>query len=160
MNKTKKITPLTKFPTEALVMNYRRHRVCRTRMPWLSYRSYNKLTCNYDYWIPVSGPLEVDGIIYNPCIVSYKRVTRDELEREFTEIKGDLMDYDYGYDWMSFTDEMEFTFEGMYWRGTIDEIKAEMAKRPHVPLKGRKQFRRWKMNYKKTLKVKNCKKHK
>ena len=29
-----KITPLTKFPTEALVWLYRKNRICRTYTPW------------------------------------------------------------------------------------------------------------------------------
>ncbi len=144
----KQITPLSKFPTEALVMNYRRHRVCRTRMPWSTYRSYNKMTYDWEYWVPVTGPFEIDGVIYNPCIIAYKKVTKQELKDHFTEIKGDIWEIS-NNGWYSFTDEMEFTFEGMYWRGTIDEIKAEMAKRPHISLKGGKDFRRWKIKYKK-----------
>ena len=149
-NNEKKITPLSKFPTEALVMNYRRHRVCRTRMPWLSYRTYNKITCSYDYWVPVEGKLETDKGTFD-CIISYKKVSLQELRNNFTQIKGDIWKVS-NNGWFSFTDELEFNFNGMYWRGTIDEIKSELAKRPHVPMKGKKDFRRWKMKYKKSLK--------
>lgn len=154
MSINKKITPLSKFPTEALVMNYRRHRLCRTRMPWGTHRSYNNITYNWEYWVPVTGPFEIDGVVYNPCIIAYKKVTKQELKDHFTEIKGNIwICGKYGNDF-KWTDEMEFTFEGMYWRGTIDEIKAEMANRPHTPLKGRKDFRRWKIKYKKSLRTK------
>ena len=40
----------------------------------------------------------------------------------------------------------------MYWKGDIDELKAELDTRENVPLKGSKEFRRWKMKYKKSLK--------
>ena len=105
MSINKKITPLSKFPTEALVMNYRRHRVCRTILPWSSYRTYNKITCKYDIWVPVVGKLETDKGIFD-CIISYKKVNDQELRDHFTEIKGDIWEVS-NNGWFSFTKEME-----------------------------------------------------
>ena len=42
-----------------------------------------------------------------------------------------------------------FKFEGMYWNGSIDELKNELDKRPHVDIKNSKDFRKWKIKWKK-----------
>lgn len=152
MNKEKQITQLDKFPTEALVMNYRRHRKCYTRHYGTIECVFNHNTCQYEYWEEFTGPFEIDGVVYNPCVIGYTRLTHEEFHKKYTEIKGNIWTYGkYGNDFR-WTDEMEFTFEGMYWRGTIDELKKELANRPHVNLKGGKDFRRWKQQYKKSLK--------
>lgn len=152
MSKEKKITSLALFPTEALVMNYRRHRVCKTKCLYGVERIFNHHTGQYEYWEEFTGPFEIDGVVYNPCVIGYTKITKEEFHKKYTEIKGNIWTYGkYGNDFR-WTDEMEFTFEGMYWRGTIDELKKELATRPHINLKGGKDFRRWKQNYKKSLK--------
>lgn len=152
MTKERQITPLALFPTEALVMNYRRHRVCRTKHFGTVEIVFNQHTCKYEYWEEFTGPYEIDGVIYNPCVIGYTKLTTEEFHKKYTEIKGDIWTYGKYDNYFQYTDEMEFTFEGMYWRGTINEIKKELAKRPHVSLKGGKDFRRWKIKYKKSIK--------
>ena len=94
----KQITPLSKFPTEALVWLYRRNRICRTYIPW----GYHKSGPN-EYWIPFYGPFEKDGFKCENMIIGYTKSTRKECHKLFTEIKckndkyWDEDGYYYGY---------------------------------------------------------------
>lgn len=48
-------------------------------------------------------------------------------------------------------DTLWFDFERMYWEGSITELKKELDKRPHVNIHTSKDFRKWKIEYKKLL---------
>ena len=149
--KIKKITPLSKFPTEAILYLYRKNRHCYTQYTGLC-RRWKSKTNEYIFW--KAGPsepwLHIDGNIYNIPLY-YERV--DHVNpKDYTEITGNhwhLSDYnDRGY----YTEEIDFEFEGMYWKGTIQDIHDELSKRPNVNIIGTKSFRKWKINYKKSLK--------
>lgn len=88
MNKEKQITSLDKFPTEALVMNYRRHRKCYTRHYGTVECVFNHHTNQYEYWEEFTGPFEIDGVVYNPCVIGYTKITKEEFHKKYTEIKA------------------------------------------------------------------------
>ena len=46
---------------------------------------------------------------------------------------------------------VSFNFEGLYWQGSIDELKDELNKRPNVNIT-EKNFKDWKREYKKNKK--------
>lgn len=143
----KPITPLSKFPTEAILYFYRKNRTCRTHYYGLTQR-YSRKLHKYLYW--KAGPsepwLHTDGYTYN--VPLYYELVDNVDPKDYTTItgnssyrKGDKLSVSVSY--------LDFEFEGMYWRGTIDEIHAELAKRPHVNLNGNKAYRKWKMEWKK-----------
>ena len=138
--KENKITPLTKFPTEALVWLYRKNRICRTYIPW----DYHKSGPD-EYWIPFCGPYEIEGVVYDPCIIGHTKMSAKEFHKKFTEIYGNKPVR---------SKDINFEFEGMYWRGTVSELQQELSKRPHANIKGHNDFRKWKIKYKKQLKRK------
>lgn len=155
-NNSKKITPLSKFPTEVILHFYRKNRHCLT-----DYRAfvkrYNWNTKQYNYWIPFYGPYEQDGVKYNACL-GYTKSTGEECHKLFTKIMSkqdvhwDEDGYYYGYCEWQYGDEMNFRFEGMYWEGTIKQIKDELDKREHVGIFNNKDYRKWLINYRKANK--------
>jgi hypothetical protein len=145
--KENKITPLTKFPTEALVWLYRKNRICRTYIPW----DYHKSGPD-EYWVPFCGPYEIEGVVYDPCIIGHTKMSAKEFHKKFTEINGN--EGFYICDEPVKSKYINFEFEGMYWRGTVSELQQELSKRPHANIKGNKDFRKWKIKYKKQLKRK------
>lgn len=147
----KPITPLSKFPTEALLEMYRRHRTCYDH-------SYSRTECRwkngkYTYWEPVYGEfVDIDGLMSNKPgttfnIPLYYKIVPKPIKVISTEIEGNK--------WRnSYTDKIYrngfgFDFQGMYWEGEYDELKRELDSRPHVNMQGRKAFRKWKMEYNK-----------
>lgn len=146
----KQITPLKDFPTEVLVMNFRNQRSCDTRLPWTIEEHFNSNTCQWEYWEAIFGQYEIDGVEYDNMIIGYALIgntpeAKEKIRKKYTETRASRF---------SFSDEVCFNFEGKYWRGSLDDLKAELDTRPHVPLKGRKEFRRWKIQYLKNKKGK------
>ena len=134
----KKITPLSDFPTEALLYNYRHNRGCRTNLNWIRVR-YSHRKNMWEYWEPFVGEFTLDdGTYLNPVIIGYRRVDGADVIKRNTKICGNVTET-----------EMQFEFEGMYWKGDIKELKAELARRPHVGKLDSKTFRKWKIEYKK-----------
>ena len=156
--KKKVITPLSKFPTEALLMMFRKHRHCETDFPWemREHRRFNYESGKYEYWVPVWGDWfdEKDGKTYR-AIVRYDLHSSNEIVKDYTTTYGNegfWSDMDVWYGKIYWEQNIHFQFEGMYWRGTIGDIRKELARRPHVNLKGSRDFRKWKIEYKKSLK--------
>ena len=143
----KKITSLSKFPTEVLLMNFRKQRFCDTKLPWGIEEHFNHGTNQYEFWEVFLGPFEINGVVYDNMPIGYTKIACGWKER--LQI---LKKYTKTYSSAWYSNEVQFNFEGMYWKGDIDELKAELDTRENVPLKGSKEFRRWKMKYKKSLK--------
>lgn len=156
-NKSKEITSLSKFPTEVILHFYRKNRHCLTNYRAFVKR-YNWNTKQYNYWIPFYGPFEKDGVIYNPICLGYTKSTGEECHKLFTKIMSkqdahwDEDGYYYGYSEWQYGDEMNFRFEGMYWEGTIKQIKDELDKREHVGIFNNKDYRKWLIKYRKAKK--------
>lgn len=148
-NKSK--TPLSKFPTEALLYLYRKNRHCWTRAPWTSYNFRNLRTGEVEHWVPVIGKFEEDGKIYNPAIIAYERISAKEFHKRYTEVKGNRIEWDHTTLFCYFGDIIHISFEGMTWEGNVSEIQNELNTRPHIGPMTAKQFRVWKMNYKRQL---------
>lgn len=143
----KKITPLSKFPTEALLEMYRRHRTCydhsyyRTECRW----NNNK----YTYWEPVYGDFICpDGKSYH--IPIYYTIVPAPIKVLSTEIEGNQERNSYTN--KLYRNGMSFSWEGLYWEGELDDVKKELSTRPHVEKVGRKNYRKWLINYRKNLK--------
>ena len=144
----KEITPLSEFPTEALLYNYRRNRRCRTNLSWIQVR-YNRRKNMWEYWEPFLGEYILDdGTYLNPVIIGYRMVNGADVIKRNTEISGNVAQWDPKSGYLYFSDEFEFEFEGMFWHGGIKELKDELARRPHVGNLDSKTFRKWKIEYK------------
>ena len=140
MKQNNKITPLSQWPTEALVMCFRRNKYCRTHLPFNYRLKYNKKTCKWEYWLPFYGSwTDEEGNTWNPITIGY--TLYDKIPKEYTKVYGNR----HG-------GKIAFTFEGMYWEGKLAEVYNELSKRPHINLNGAKDFRKWKIEYKKSLK--------
>ena len=156
-NNSKKITPLSKFPTEVILHFYRKNRLCYTDHGMYK-EIYNWNTKKNEFWIPFYGPIEKDGVIYNHVCLGYTKSTGEECHKKFTTVKSkqdahwDEDGYYYGYCEWQYGDEMNFRFEGMYWEGTIKQIKDELDKREHVGIFNNKDYRKWLIKYRKALK--------
>jgi len=155
-NKNTVITSLSKFPTEVLLHFYRKNRLCSTDH-YKFHRHYNYKTHKEEYWIPFYGLFERDGIKYNTCL-GYTKSTGEECHKKFTTVKSkqdthwDDDGYYYGYNEWQFGDEVNFRFEGLYWKGRIQDLKNELDKREHVGIFNNKDYRKWLIKYRKSIK--------
>lgn len=143
----KQMTPLSKFPTEVLLMNFRSQRFCETRLPWTIETHFNHGTSQWEYWEVVLGSFEIDGTLYEDMPVAYTKIaydkkTRSKINKMYTTTSSRFL----------YSDEVRVKFDGMTWEGKISELKAELDKRPNVEINGRKEFRKWKIEYKKSRK--------
>lgn len=127
------ITPLSEFPTEVLVFEFKRNRHCYHREHYGHFLGYRKQW--YPHWENVEGL----GLIINYYTM--------ELIPEYSDYQG------YDETTTQFCDEtLYFSFEGKYWNGSLRELKKELERRPHVNIHGSKDFRKWKIQYKKQQK--------
>ena len=145
------VTPLSKFPTEVILHFYRKNRLCHTNThKYFVHYNWNK-KCE-EFWIPFYGPFEKDGNVCNICL-GYTKSTGEECHKRFTEIdsKQDpiLNWYD---DFIYFGDKVNFRFEGLYWKGKIQDLKDELSKREHIGIFNNKDYRKWLINYRKNKK--------
>ena len=145
------VTPLSKFPTEAILHFYRKNRLCHTDThKYFVHYNWNK-KCE-EFWIPFYGPFEKDGNVCNICL-GYTKSTGEECHKRFTKIdsKQDsiLSCWD---DCIYFGDKVNFRFEGLYWEGKIQDLKDELSKREHVGVFNNKDYRKWLINYRKNKK--------
>jgi len=151
-NKSKQITPLSKFPTEVILHFYRKNRLCYTDH-WMYKEIYNWNTKKNEFWIPFYGPFEKDGVIYNHVCLGYTKSTGEECHKRFTKINSKqdsiLSLYD---DCIYRGDKVNFRFEGLYWEGKIQDLKDELSKREHVGIFNNKDYRKWLINYRKNKK--------
>ena len=156
-NKSKQITPLSKFPTEVILHFYRKNRLCLTNYRAFVKR-YNWNTKQYNYWIPFYGQFEKDGVIYDTICLGYTKSTGEECHKKFTTVKSkqdahwDDDGYYYGYNEWQYGDEVNFRFEGLYWEGKIQDLKNELDKREHVGVFNNKDYRKWLIKYRKNKK--------
>ena len=145
------ITPLSKFPTEVILHFYRKNRLCHTDHNMYK-EVYNWNTKKTEYWIPFYGPFEKDGIEYNTCL-GYTKSTGEECHKKFTTIESKQDGhYNWDGDYFYYRDEVDFRFEGLYWKGKIQDLKDELSKREHVGIFNNKDYRKWLINYRKALK--------
>lgn len=158
MRKNKQnITPLSKFPTEVILHFYRKNRLCYTDHGKYV-ENYNRKTHKREFWIPFYGPFEKDGYKVDSMIIGYTKSTGEECHKNFTTIESkqdahwDEDGYYYGYGEYHYGDKMKFKFEGLYWEGTIKQIKDELNKREHVGIFNNKDYRRWLIKYRKSMK--------
>lgn len=86
-NKSKKITSLSKFPTEVILHFYRKNRLCYTDY-WKYAKIYNRKTHKREFWIPFYGPFEKDGYKVDSMIIGYTKSTGEECHKRFTETKS------------------------------------------------------------------------
>ena len=151
------ITPLSKFPTEVILHFYRKNRLCYTDH-YKFHQHYNHKTHKEEYWIPFYGPFEKNGFKCENMIIGFRKSTGEECHKLFTEIKckndkyWDEDGYYYGYNEWHYGNKMKFKFEGMFWEGTIKEIKEELNKREHVGIFNKKDYRKWLIKYRKDKK--------
>jgi hypothetical protein len=148
MKQKKIITPLSKWPTEAILYLFRKYRQCKTKLPYDYVYRFNKKLNKPEYWLPQYGKYEDENGSIIRDIVSYKKYSQKEINTQFTHTYGCNGRVSYWDDWYLPTDNIWFRFEGMYWEGTIDDIRKELSKRPHCNIKGSKEFRKWKINWK------------
>ena len=140
MNRKQIITPLSQWPTEAILYLFRKNRTCYTTGIAQYYERKNKLTNKIEIWLPIGGVYQKDDGHWDYDILYYELFdgTKEEYIKQHTHTDGN-----WGLD------EIWFRFEGMYWRGSISEIKRELSIRPHCNIHSSKDFRKWKMNWKK-----------
>ena len=141
--KQKQITPLSQWPTEAILYLFRKNRTCFTSGIVQYYERKNKLTNKNEIWLPVGGVYQIDDDHWDYDVLYYELFdgTKEEYLKQHTQTYG-------SWD----TDKISFRFEGMYWRGSVHEIKKELSTRPHCNIHSSKDFRKWKMNWKKNNK--------
>ena len=130
MRKERTITPLSEFPTEVLVFEFKRNRRCYHRKTCGDFLGYRKQW--YPHWENVEGL----GLIINYYYM--------ELVPEYTDSPG------FDETTTQFSDDtLYFSFEGKYWNGSLRALKQELAKRPNVNIT-LKNFRKWKQKYKRS----------
>lgn len=150
--KNLKITPLSKFPTEVILHFYRKNRLCHTDHRRYV-ETYSHKTHKREFWIPFYGPFEKNGYKVESMIIGYTKSTGEECHKSFTEIKSKQdAHWEWCDDYFWYGDKVKFRFEGLYWEGTIKEIKNELNKREHVGIFNNKDYRKWLINYRKTNK--------
>lgn len=151
-NNSKKITPLSKFPTEVILHFYRKNRLCYTDH-WKYVENYNHKTHKREFWIPFYGPFEKDGYKVDNMIIGYTKSTGEECHKKFTTVKSKQdSHWEWCEDYFWYGDEVNFRFEGLYWKGNIQDLKKELDKREHVGVFNNKDYRKWLINYRKALK--------
>lgn len=129
MRKERTITPLSEFPTEVLVYYFKKLRKCYTHSKCGKQIGVEKR------WSPHFEFVENLGYIIN----YYTLYELPIYEKEYyTTTSGQYHD-----------DTLWFNFEGMYWNGSINELRRELDTRPNIDIKSSKDFRKWKMQYKK-----------
>ena len=137
------ITPLSKFPTEVLLHQYRKNRICRNRIvrdkylyterKWLPHYSIIDSERVEDYWE-----------LWENKKYSYKAVVEVHCKQdEHYDWKGDC--YWYG-------DHIFINFDGMKWEGELQELHDELDSREHVNINNKKAYRKWLINYRKNKK--------
>ena len=148
------ITPLSKFPTEAILYLFRKRRQCYTNFHTSYYERKNKLTNKIEIWLPVEGVIHKDNGHWDYEVLYYELFdgTKEEFIKQHTHTYGCDGYFDKYDEWYWPSDKIWFNFEGMYWKGTIHEIRKELRKRSHCEIHGAKEFRKWKINWKKTNK--------
>ena len=129
MRKERIITPLSEFPTEVLVFEFKRNRRCYHRTSYGDCIGYKKQW--YPHWE------NVEGLGY---IINYYTIENISIfdDKSFDETGTQFCD-----------DTLYFSFEGKYWNGSLRALKQELAKRPNVNIT-LKNFRKWKKKYKKS----------
>lgn len=151
-NKSKQITPLSKFPTEVILHFYRKNRLCHTDHRKY-HENYNHKTHKREFWIPFYGAFENNGYKVDNMIIGYRKSTGEECHKLFTETKSKqdsiLSWYD---DCCYYGDKVNFRFEGLYWEGKIQDLKNELDKREHVGVFNKKDYRKWLIKYRKAMK--------
>lgn len=151
-NNSKKITPLSKFPTEVILHLYRKNRLCYTDH-YKYVENYNRKTNKREFWIPFYGPFEKDGVIYNHVCLGYTKSTGEECHKKFTKIDSKQDSILSWYDDCIYRgDKVNFRFEGLYWEGRIQDLKNELSKREHVGIFNNKDYRKWLIKYRKAKK--------
>lgn len=151
-NNSKKITPLSKFPTEVILHFYRKNRLCYTDH-YKYVENYNRKTNKREFWIPFYGPFEKDGVIYNHVCLGYTKSTGEECHKKFTKIDSKQDSILSWYDDCIYRgDKVNFRFEGLYWEGRIQDLKNELSKREHVGIFNNKDYRKWLIKYRKAKK--------
>ena len=129
MRKERVITPLSEFPTEVLVFEFKRNRRCYHRKYYGDCIGYRKQW--YPHWENVEGL----GYIINYYTIENVPIFDD---KSFDETTTQFSD-----------DTLYFSFEGKYWNGSLSELKRELEKRPNVNIT-LKNFRKWKQKYKRS----------
>lgn len=129
MRKERTITPLSEFPTEVLVFEFKRNRHCYHRTSYGDCIGYRKQW--YPHWENVEGL----GYIINYYTIENVPIFDD---KSFDETGTQFSD-----------DTLYFSFEGKYWNGSLRKLKEELDKRPNVNIT-LKNFRKWKKKYKRS----------
>ena len=80
-------------------------------------------------------------------------MSAEEVQKKFTTTHGNWWEgWNEPGEPGGYGDKMLFEFEKMYWEGTVQDVYDELSGRPHVDIHGSKDFRKWKIEYKKRLK--------
>ena len=155
MKQKTKNTPLSMFPTEALLKEYRRHRYCFQKPVFNYYISYNTKSKKQQVWKRVLG--EFEG--YTIC-VSMERVLDkypQDIIKEHTVIKSkqggrhyEWVPEKHRYMTVNYGNLMKIHFGNMKWEGQMEEIKEELSKRENVNINGGKAYRKWLNQYNKS----------
>ena len=139
----KNTTPLSKFPTEVLLYQYRRNRICRDEVV------RDKLLYIEKKWIPHYSIIDGERVedyweLWENPKYSYKTVVEVHC-RQDEHFDGRIDRYWYG-------DHIRINFEGMIWEGELQELHDELDSREHVNIIGKKAYRKWLINYRKNKK--------
>lgn len=147
-NKDKIITPLNNFPTEVLLHKFRSLTYCRTH-------HRNSKWIKYEEWKPHYE------IINGEKILTYYTLNKGEYYDEgekfnvrYSKVICIRKDYD-GTIYIYGSQNLYFSFNNMYWEGSIEELKEELDKRPHIGIMNKKDYRKWKIKNDKENKNKN-----
>ena len=139
--KEKNITPLSKFPTEVLLHEYRRNRICRDRL------IRDKLLYIEKRWIPHYS------IINGERVEDYWELLENlkYLYKSVVEVHSKQDEHFNGHNYW-YGDHIRINFEGMKWEGELEELHKELDSREHVNIIGKKAYRIWLINYRKNKK--------
>ena len=78
------ITPLSEFPTEAIVHLFKKNRHCVVNRPFDSwYKGYNKETKQHEYWVPFRGGYDETSKVYDSNIIGYTLMSSKEIAEKY-----------------------------------------------------------------------------
>jgi len=131
---------LSEFPTQVLLHEYRRNRICDTHF------TLGKVIGVHKEWVPHT--IMVDGKPFEDYYTLIKWNIREEVPvTSISSRQSPVWDPDAERIWHD--DYLRIHFEGKHWEGSIKQLREELNTREHVGINGSKQYRKWLMQYRK-----------
>jgi hypothetical protein len=142
---------LSEFPTQVLLHEYRKNRICDTHF------RFGKVIGVEKEWVP--HIIIVDGKPFEDYYTLIKWNIYEEIP--VTEISSRQAPvWDPNSDCVWYDDHLRIRFEGKQWEGSIKQLREELNTREHVNITGAKGYRKWLIDYRKNKnnKQKYCRK--